>query len=245
MKLTPPFALSTIGQGFGKNAVNYESVDGTIGHPGIDFTQAWGTPIPCAIDGAVVSCLLDKDNVNLMAFRAVNTIYEDATGCYEIQYGHVSAMAPIKVGQVLKAGDIVGNIGNTGAVFAGTPPVEVTATQKNAGSHAGSHLHFQVRVIQKVPASQPNVAGAHYLNDGVGQLLLNGYKYLIPNFNNGYDGCVDPTPFFTAPAIVIPDSTIPDTVKAEVAVLNKTTDPLVRQSFIALIVAQLRAFLGW
>lgn len=256
MKLTPPFALSTIDNPFGNIGISaavlayYQKTLKIDGHPGDDFDIPWGTPIPNAIEGAVVSALLSKDNPNLMVFRAVNTIYDpqlpDGT-CYEIQYGHVSTIN-VKVGQVLKLGDIVANVGNTGDVFRCKDGkcVEITADQKNAGSHLGSHLHFQVRVLKKMPATSANIAGVDYVNDGVGQLVLNGYKYEVPNYMNGYNGCIDPKQFFSDPApVIVSDPTIPDTVKSEVEVLKTTTDPEIRQNFIKLIVAQLRAFLGW
>jgi murein DD-endopeptidase MepM/ murein hydrolase activator NlpD len=226
MKLTPPFPLSTIDNGFGPStspAVNayYESL-GLKGHPGVDYDVPWGTNIPAA-SPCTVSALLSEGNPNLMAFRAVNTIVEAPEGCYEVQYGHVNTMY-VKVGDILKTGDLVATVGNTGDVFecSAGKCVEVTAAQKSAGSHLGSHLHFQVRVLNKVPADQPNVAGIHYLNDGVGELILNGFKYQIQNYDNGENGCVDPAIFFPGG--------LEDVVKAEVAVDNATTDPSVKAS---------------
>lgn len=234
MKLTPPFPTSTIVQHFGQNAVTlYQQGLGLKGHPGTDFGEPWGTPIPNAIDGAVVSCILNRDNPNLMAFRAVNTIYEDATGCYEIQYGHCSTIS-VDVGQTLKQGDIVGEIGNTGDVFVGGR--EVTQAEKDAGSHAGAHLHFQVRVIQKEPVGTPLNPEHHYLNDGSTILTLNGFHYWTPNYANGYNGCVDPELYF---------SDLAQTIKDEIQVVQNQTDPSVRQSFFKLIAQQAAKLLGF
>jgi len=205
MKLNSPFPVASIDNPFGGSTgavlAYYKSI-GLDGHPGDDYEQDYGTPIPCAAD-CVVSSILSEGNPDLMAFRAVNTIVEDSTGCFEVQYGHISTTT-VKVGQQLKAGDIVANVGNTGDVFScnSLGCAEVTEAQKLAGSHAGSHLHFQVRVLIKVPVSQPQTPGSHYLNDGSGELVINGFKYLVPNFDNGFDGCVDPMAFFGANSFV-------------------------------------------
>lgn len=235
MRLVSPFPLETLGQKFGANAVSYATVSETIGHPGDDFTQAWGTPIPNVIEGAVVSSVLSKDNPDLMAFRAINTLYEDSSGCYEIQYGHCSDIF-VKVGDVLKLGQIVANIGNTGTVFGGSPLKEITLLEKQSGSHAGSHLHFQVRLLKKIPTT--SVTGANKcLNDGHGLLSINGFSYDIVNYDNGFHGCVDPQWFIGPP--------IGDVIKEEVKVLSSQRDPSVRQKLIDIIVMQVRKLLGF
>lgn len=197
MKLiAPPFQK---GQGFGENANGSYHAAGMDGHPAIDYGGSgdWGKAIPNAIEGAVVSALLSKDNPNLEAYRAVNTIFDDGeNGCYEIQYGHVLGMN-VKVGDTLKVGQGLAALGNTGEVYGGNPLRLITDEEKKAGSHAGAHVHFQVRLIKKVPINDASYA--HYLNDGSGRLVLKGFSYAIPNFDNGYNGCVDPTQFFNAP----------------------------------------------
>lgn len=194
MKLTPPFPLSTIAQGFGANAVNAYAGMGLKGHPGIDFGVPYGTPIPCA-GNAYCYSTMSKDNPNLMAYRAVFTLIDDTDGnTYEISYGHCSTIMAKPFTQV-KTGDILANVGNTGDVYAGG--VEVTLAEKTAGSHAGAHLHFQVRLLKKVSISEPLDPSKHYVNDGFGILTLNGFHYFVPDFNNGYNGCVDPMQFIS------------------------------------------------
>lgn len=193
MKLiAPPFIL---GQRFGENADDAYHNAGLLGHPAIDYggNQDYGKAIPNSIGGAVVSALLSKDNPNLDAYRAVNTIYEDTDGCYEIQYGHLRDINVV-VGEVLPLGKAVGTLGNTGQVYGGFPFHLISDGEKQAGSHAGAHVHFQVRQIKKV--AEDDSTYAHYLNDGHGRLKLNGHSYAIPNFDNGYSGCVDPTLFY-------------------------------------------------
>lgn len=188
--MTPPFPLSTIGQHFGDNAVAlYQQGLGLKGHPGTDFEEPWGTPIPCAADGIVSAVLSPSD---LAFYRAVNTIVEFNDKCYEVQYGHCSDIF-VKPGDTVTVGQIVANVGNAGPVYVNG--VLVSEADKLAGSHAGAHLHFQVREILKVPANDTTYA--HYLNDGSGRLVLNGFAYAVPNWDNGYNGCVDAEPLFT------------------------------------------------
>lgn len=197
MKLTPPFPLSSIDNGFGPSSpavqAYYQKTLGLDGHPGVDFNIPFGTPIPSSID-AVCSCVLSKDNPDPSFFRAVNLIYDDEDGTsYEIQSGHCSEI-DATVGTTYTVGQQIAEVGNTGTVFFNGK--EVTKAEKLAGSRNGSHCHFQVRVLKKVPASEPLHPEKHYVNDGTQILTLNGYHYEVPDWNNGYNGCVDPMQFF-------------------------------------------------
>lgn len=193
MKLiAPPFVK---GQGFGENAADVYRNSGLLGHPAIDYggTQDYGKAVPNSCDGAFVSAILSKDSPNLEAYRAVNTIYEDGTGCYEIQYGHLVDVN-VRVGDILMVGNKIGTLGNTGQVYGGNPFHLITHNEKAAGSREGSHVHFQVRSIKKVSENDSNYA--HYLNDGSGRLVFNRFSYAVPNFNNGYNGCLNPEQFY-------------------------------------------------
>lgn len=239
MKIIPPNL--PIGQSFGANADGDYKAAGLAGHPGIDFGSGanYGQPVQAVVDGAVVSALLSKENPNLDAYRAVNTIFEDNTGCYEIQYGHVMQEV-VKVGDVILLGQEVATLGNTGDVFAGTPPTIVTEAQKESGSHLGAHIHLQVRIIEKEPATSQISPSKHYLNDGVGLLTLNGYRYYQLYPDNGYASCVDPEPYFQTET-----DDLTSVVKDEVGVLNMTTDPSVRQSLAQLIAQQIKKLFGY
>lgn len=236
MNLTRPFDKSTLVQGFGTNAVDYNKLDGLIGHPGQDYAAPYGSPIPVVIDGSYCYATLSKNNTNLMAYRAVCTLYEDVSGVYEIIYGHCSAISAIP-GNTYWEPDTIAQVGNTGDVFVGTQ--EVTEASKLAGSHDGTHLHFQVRAVVKVLATSPTEPGVHYLNDGNGQLQYNGYKYKWKYEDNGYNSCIDPEPFFT------PLQVEPEDVRKEIEVLKSQTDPQVRKGFIDLIITQLMTLLGY
>lgn len=191
MKLVPPFPLSTISQGFGANAVSAYSNMGLKGHPGIDYGVPWGTPIKCAGDALCYSTM-NKGNLNLGAFRCVYTIVDDVDCSYEVSYGHCDAMHPIPPENV-STGQILASVGNTGDVYSNGSIV--TNEDKRNGSKNGAHLHFQVRKLLKVPVNSFD-ATKHHLNDGHGLLSLNGFNYQVPEWDNGYNGCVDPAQFF-------------------------------------------------
>lgn len=189
MKLNLPGVL--IAQGFGENANPLYSGQGLKGHTGIDFAYNYGDPLPSFINAYCYSTL-NKDNPNLMAFRAVFTLVEDGAFVYEISYGHCNQMFATPKTNV-KEGEIIATCGNTGDVF--SYGKEITLLEKQMGSHAGAHLHFQVRKTKKVPIT---VAGKHYIFDGNGLLNYNGTILEIVDYDNGYNGCVDPMPFFDA-----------------------------------------------
>jgi murein DD-endopeptidase MepM/ murein hydrolase activator NlpD len=191
MKLTPPFPLSTISQGFGANAVSAYSNMGLKGHPGIDFGVDWGTPINCAVDSLCYSTM-NKNNPNLMGYRAVFTIVDDVDCSWEVSYGHCNDIY-LSAPKNVTTGQILASVGNTGDVYLGGNPV--TNAEKLAGSRAGAHLHFQVRKLKKVPVNEFDVT-KHHVNDGNGLLSLNGFNYQVPEWDNGFNGCVDPQQFF-------------------------------------------------
>lgn len=170
-------------QGFAKNYNTYYAESGKLGHSGIDYWQPHGTEILCGIDGYVFA-IANKDNKDLMRFRAVYTLVEADGVSYEIAYGHLGDIF-VKEGDYVKIGDRLGTQSNTGNVA--TNGVKVTREMKALGSGAGSHLHFQVRLLKKVDKKEK---GKNYLMG-----LVNGNLYEIPLYKNGFNGCIDPAPF--------------------------------------------------
>lgn len=191
MKLTPPFPLTTIAQRFGDNANPLYKGQGLKGHSGIDFGVPYGSAIPSATDSLCYS-VMNKDNPNLMFYRAVFTIIDDVDFSYEVSYGHCSDITAVPDTKCLQ-GAVLGHTGNTGDVYAGNHAV--TLEEKQAGSHAGTHLHFQVRKLKKESVNIP-MGNLKYINDGQKQLVLNGFRYFVVDYENGYNGCIDPMPFF-------------------------------------------------
>ncbi len=226
MNLASPFPTASISQNFGDNAISYYKEGlGLKGHPGIDYQVPYGTTIQAAADSYCYA-VLSKNNPNLMAYRAVCTIVDD----YEVIYGHCSEIWA-SVGWY-KSGDVLARVGNTGSVFANG--VEVSEKEKLAGSPKGVHLHFQVRKVKKVPAVSQEI-GKHYLNDGTSLYKTpDGFIYEVPDWDNGFNGCVDPKQFF--------DELTP-VLQAEVKVLKQTKDPFVYKALLALIVSQTKKLL--
>lgn len=195
MILTRPFPRSTIQQYFGENATTLYSTDGLKGHPGEDYVVKWGTPVPCAADNSYCYSILNKDNTDLSKYRAPCFIVEDATGVYELIYGHASNVLAVS-GKTYNTGDIVSLVGNTGPVFVGSH--QETNAEKLGPTHPGAHLHFQVRLLTKVKKTNRN---KQYIVDGTGLLQKDGFYYEIVNYDNGFNGCIDPEPFFAAKSI--------------------------------------------
>jgi len=94
-------------------------------HEGIDFAAATGTPIAAAAGGVVIAAEYHHQFGNMIEIDHGNDIVT--------RYAHCSRLS-VKVGDIVKRGQHVGDIGST-------------------GRSTGSHLHFEVLVkgIQQDP----------------------------------------------------------------------------------------------
>jgi murein DD-endopeptidase MepM/ murein hydrolase activator NlpD len=90
--------------------------DGTTSHPGVDIVAATGTPVRCALDGAVTFSGWDEVYGNVIRVQHNDSI---AT-----LYGHNNEML-VKEGDSVAKGEVIARVGNTGR---STAP----------------HLHFEV-----------------------------------------------------------------------------------------------------
>ena len=88
-------------------------------HGGIDFAINIGEPIYAVFDGVVRVAQVNGGYGNMILIRHYNNL--------ETLYGHLSKIK-VKVGQIVKAGDIIGYSGNT-------------------GFSTGPHLHFECRCL--------------------------------------------------------------------------------------------------
>lgn len=184
MKIYYPYKQKPLlNQSFSKNGNTYYKEGGLLGHTGIDYWQPHGSEILCGVDGLVIS-VANKDNPDLMRYRAVYTLVEVDGVAYEVSYGHLGEIF-VKEGDQVKIGDKLGTQSNTGDVASGG--MKVTKEMKALNSSAGSHLHFQVRLLLPVDKKEK---GKKYLFKKV-----NGKYYEIPLYQNGYNGCIDPAPF--------------------------------------------------
>ena len=101
-------------------------------HEGIDFNAETGTPVVAAADGVVLSAAYHPDFGNVIDIDHGDNLVS--------RYAHLSRM-DIKPPALVKRGQLIGAVGNT-------------------GRSTGSHLHFEVR-MQGV-AQNP----AHFLKQG-------------------------------------------------------------------------------
>ena len=125
-----PADMRMISSGFG-----YRS-DPLVGmramHEGMDFNAETGTPVVVAADGVVFSAAYHAEFGNLIEV-------DHGEGLLS-RYAHLSRM-DVRVGQLLRRGDLIGAIGST-------------------GRSTGPHLHFEVR--QQGVAQNP----ARFLKQG-------------------------------------------------------------------------------
>lgn len=184
MKIFYPYKIKpTVTQGFSKNLNTYYAEGGLLGHTGVDMWREHGTEILCGVGGYVYQTL-NQGNPDPMRYRGVYTIVEEDGVAYEVSYGHLGEIF-VNVGDTIKVGDKIGTQSNTGDVASWGN--KVTKAMKLAGSTAGSHLHFQVRLLKKVDKKEK---GKNYLNQ-----KINGSYYEIPLYKNGFNGCIDPSQF--------------------------------------------------
>lgn len=192
LKVYLPYAKNTITQRFGENANTSYARDGLKGHTAYDWGVPWGTPVPNCTPNAYCYSLMHVNDPVLNHYRAAFFLVETDTGTYEVSYGHLSKHIA-EVGKTYQPGDTIGLIGNTGDVFSDH---EVTEAEKEAGSHAGAHLHGpQIRPVKKTKFTLKN---KHYLETENGKLLSpDGLYYEVINYDNGYNGCISLAPFST------------------------------------------------
>lgn len=188
LKLDYPTDNRTIAQPFGANFNSEYTSAGLKGHPAIDFGAPWGSPIYSASRGlGRVYKNFNKDNPDLMRYRAPCELIDLDDCSIEITYGHCEDIICL-IGSVVQR-QFIATTGNTGDVFQGQH--EVTEAEKLAGSHAGAHLHFQLRKCRRVTQSEHDDV---FLQDASGSLYMHeGYYYVYKN--DGYNGCIDPAPY--------------------------------------------------
>lgn len=187
MKLKPILLNAHMSQGFGANDNPLYAGWGQKGHTGQDWVSQYNSPIFPAVPAEVYS-IINQFNPDPMKYRAVYQIYDDVDFSYEISYGHCNEI-------MAKEGEFYGDKplateGNTGDVYSGGH--YVTKEEKLGGSIKGHHVHFQVRKCIRVPKV---AKGKQYLRDSNGKLKRAGYYYEIVDYDNGYNGCIDPLPF--------------------------------------------------
>lgn len=183
--MSKPFC--SIGQMFGGNATETYKNGGLLGHTGIDSSCGYGSPIKSYFDTEYVYKVLTKENPanDGSGFTGVFTIVDNGVEVFEFLYGHCDPL--VTVGQILTKGQAIGTEANNGEVYSNG--VRITLEMQRNGDKRGTHRHDQKRILKKVKVVDEK---KRYLTDNSGAyLILNGYYYEIPYFNNGYNGCVN------------------------------------------------------
>lgn len=140
------------------------------GHNGIDIVAPWGTLL-LAVKDAVVSEVKDDAGGYGKHIRIIRDCGDGRAE--EWTYGHCSEIL-VKLGQQVKAGNVIAKMGNTGFVVSGATPFW------KYNPYAGTHLHLGVRYYK--------------IWDGTGQynLQMGGLKLTsVLNYYNGFYGAVD------------------------------------------------------
>lgn len=195
LQLEWPSDSHTISQHFGDNANPLYSGQGLKGHPGLDIDAPYDSQIYDATKGkGFVYKIFHHNDPVLMDYRAICELLELEDCVLEITYGHCNK-TDCPLGNVSYR-QVVATVGNTGEVYVGSH--EVTEAEKDAGSTAGRHIHFQIRPCQKVKGDI-DPAKFYLANlDNTAYRDNNGYIYQILDYANGYNGCTDPLPYITA-----------------------------------------------
>lgn len=165
MKLQHPIDGFTwqrsISQLFGVSRDVYYPNFGIPGHNGIDIVGTYGQPIRATHDGRVVGVSFDKSRTRGMGVVLQGDISPGIV--IQTTYWHFSQVN-INYGQVIKAGQIIGLMGNTGFV---NPPPSATCP------FCGTHLHFAVSIIVN---GKPMFDDYKTFQDPVPFLFNNGEK---------------------------------------------------------------------
>lgn len=215
LKLDYPVDTRALAQGFGKNAVSAYSTDGLKGHPGIDYQITWGQPIYSASRGlGVVYKKFNENNPDLSKYRAPCELIFLEDCVVELTYGHCQDIL-CQIGTVSPRQKIA-TVGNTGEVYYGTELV--TTEEKLRGSKRGAHLHFQMRVCRKTKKTNDDDITLQDIN---GNTYITSDGYYLAAQQNGFNGCVDPTPYFDENPIGIAEAIVNNIATSDIPVKQK------------------------
>lgn len=164
------YPQGSVSQWFAENVALYKNLGIGLeeGHNGIDIVAPWGTPIYAVEDGIVA----DVKN-STTGYGKYCRILSNGN---EWTYGHASENL-VTIGQVVKAGDMIQKMGNTGFVVSGPTPYW------KYNPYAGTHLHLGLRKYKESP-----VYGWAYSKEAYDKGVP---KVEILNYDNGYLGSVD------------------------------------------------------
>lgn len=172
-------------QGFGENPALYMAAIGMKSHNGIDIVAPWGTPLYAVEAGTVCEVKTDPSGYGMhLRFLSESN---------EWTYGHLSAIF-VKVGDVIKVGQKIANMGNTGFVVSDVNALGFWT--KGSNKYSGTHLHLTARKYK--------------LNKKGWSYYPNTPKITILDYNNGWNGAYD-----------FSDQFNPDSVMGDMEILKR------------------------
>ena len=142
---------------------------GLHGHNGIDTVAPWGSALYAVEDSYVVDVKNDANGYGKHV--RLRSTKEYKKGYREWTYGHMANIY-VEGGQKVKAGDVLGIMGNTGFVVSGATPFW------EYNPYAGTHLHLGLRYLI------PNEKGWKHRYDTI--------TYDARDYDNGFLGAFDP-----------------------------------------------------
>lgn len=160
-------------QWFGEHPGLYESL-GLKAHNGIDIVRPYGEPIYAVEDGVIG--FADTEGGYGKQIRLFSRDLKR-----EWTYGHCSKLL-VETGELVKEGQLIAFMGNTGFVVSGNTQYWDTPTKD------GTHGHITLRLIEQ------SKAGWAYPGSDI--------KIDVLNYGNGYKGAVNPLPYLRDPKLL-------------------------------------------
>lgn len=155
-----------VSQYFGENPSLYARM-GLDGHNGIDIVGPHGSKLYAVEDGEII----DVRQVTNDTQKGGNQIHLLTADNRMWVYAHLYKMH-VEVGDKVKEGDHIADMGNTGFVVSGSHPYW------SINPYAGTHLHIGYRNVRR------SSTGWSYPGSDV--------KIKVLDYDNGYKGAVDP-----------------------------------------------------
>ena len=173
------YPAGDITQLFGEHPELYSAIPGLRikAHNGWDIVKPYGTPIR-AVCASYVADIKDSPSGYGRHIRLISNEIDNYY--YEVTFGHLAEIR-CRIGDFVRAGDVIGTCGNSGFVVSGG----VSYWYGYNPDNRGTHLHLTVRQL-KIPIAGEAVL--KYPNDN--------QFYGVVNYENGFAGAIDPGPFF-------------------------------------------------
>lgn len=168
---TERYPTGNLYQGFGENPHLYTHLR-INGHNGHDYVKSYGATILAPHDGTIVEIKYSPEGYgNHIAIMSPEINGEVLVSIL----GHLTEKKLVILGQSVKIGDKVGEMGNSGYVVTnGIPKYGQSDLTKG-----GVHVHWTTRWYQRT-------------NTGSVLNTFLGKSYLLLNRNNGFGGAFDP-----------------------------------------------------